>query len=196
MLRKTFIILTILALAVTFGWLGTSDVRALPLAQDSTPTAESDEHTEDNEHEHGSDRLDPGDASVRITSPADGTVLSENSVLVNVQTTSFTLGEDGNHFHLYVDGAEQGMSQGSSTSMMAIDLAPGEHMIEVVLTNGEHQELDATDMVTVQYDASARPSGSASTIAPGSEDNTALIIGIVVAVLVVGGAGFVIARRR
>lgn len=191
MLRKTFILFALLLLAFTFGWLSTSGARALPLAQESTPTAE---HEEGEEHEHG-ERIEAGDASIRITSPVDGAVVTENSVRVDVETTNFELGED-RHFHLYVDGHEQGMSQGTSKSLMAVDLQPGDNVLEVVLSNEEHQELDASHTITIQYDAAAQPSGVPGSIPPGAEDNTAMIIGIVVAVLVVGGIGFAIARRR
>jgi hypothetical protein len=81
------------------------------------------------------------------------------------------------------------MSQGSSDSMAAADLEPGEHVIEAVLSNEEHQELDATDSVTIRVEAVAETTPTAS-------DNSLLLVGgIVVAVLVVAGVAYAVARR-
>ncbi len=99
------------------------------------------------------ERIDANGATVKIVSPANGTTLSDNSVMVKVETAKLTLGTDGVHFHLLVDGVEQGMSQGNSPSLMAHDLTPGEHTLEVVLANGQHQELDASDMIKVNVQA-------------------------------------------
>jgi hypothetical protein len=146
-----------------------------------------DEHEED-EHGHG-ERIDAGGASIRIVAPADGTTVTSSSVLVQVETTDYALG-DGRHFHLYVNGTERGMSQGNSDTMAANDLQPGENTIEVVLSNDQHQELDAAASITIRYEASA-------SVAPTGGDNTTLlVVGIVGAVIAVAGAGFVVTRRK
>ena len=104
-------------------------------------------------HHHAQgNRLDAGDALIKIVSPQDGAVLKANAVIVRVETLNWPLGEQGHHWHLYVNGAEQGMSQGSSPAVQARDLRPGENTIEVVLSNDLHQELNATDTIDVRYE--------------------------------------------
>ena len=104
-------------------------------------------------HHHAQgNRIEAGDALVKIVSPQDGDVLKSNSVIVRVETLNWPLGEEGHHWHLYVNGAEQGMSQGNSPALQARDLRPGENTIEAVLSNDLHQELNATDMIVVRYE--------------------------------------------
>ncbi len=104
-------------------------------------------------HHHAQgNRLDAGDALVKIISPEDGAVLKDNAVIVRVETLNWPLGEQGRHWHLYVNGAEQGMSQGNSPVLQARDLRPGENTFEVVLSNELHQELNATATIVVRYE--------------------------------------------
>jgi hypothetical protein len=167
---------------------GSAHTVASPLTQ-TTPTPEHTEGDEHGEEEHGhGERIDAGDASVRIVSPADGATINSNSVMVEIETTNWPLGE-GKHWHLYVDGSERGMSQGNSDTMVAADLEPGEHVIEVVLSNERHQELDAADEIVIHINA--------ATTQAASVDNSPLLVGgIVVGVLIVAGVGFALARRK
>jgi hypothetical protein len=104
-------------------------------------------------HHHAQgNRIDAGDALIKIVAPQDGDVLKSNSVIVRVETLNWPLGKLGHHWHLYVNGAEQGMSQGNSPALQARDLRPGENTIEVVLSNELHQELNATDTISVRYE--------------------------------------------
>ena len=107
-------------------------------------------------------------------------MLNRPLVIVRVETTNWPLGEEGHHWHLYVNGKEQGMSQGNSPALQARDLLPGENTIEVVLSNELHQELNATDKITVRFDA-----GSAAAAAPS------LSTGVVFVLL-----GIAVSRRR
>ncbi len=188
MLRKSTALLPALGLLVAIALVaGGSSASAGPLRQ-ATPTPEhepGDEHGE----EHG-ERIDAGDASIRIVSPADGAVISADSVVVKVETINWPLGE-GKHWHLYVDGKEQGMSQGNSDTLMAHDLAPGEHAIEVVLSNELHQELDASDQIEIRVEAAVAPPA-----ATAGDDSPLLVGGIVVVVLAVAGMAFAVARRK
>jgi hypothetical protein len=115
-----------------------------PMQMEGTPQA-------GHNHAQGN-RIDAGDALIKIVSPQDGAVLKENAVIVRVETLNWPLGEQGRHWHLYVHGAEQGMSQGNSPALQARDLRPGENTIEVVLSNDLHQELNATDTIVVRYE--------------------------------------------
>ena len=130
---------------------------------------------------------------MKIISPAHNAVLDRDTVIVRVETTNWPLGE-GKHWHLYLNGKEQGMSQGNSPALQARDLQPGENIIEVVLSNDLHQELDATDKITVRYEA---PAG-AQTAADQSLPSGAIIVllGIVVAVAAILGLGFALTRKK
>jgi hypothetical protein len=136
-------------------------------------------------------RLDANGATVTIVSPANDATINDNSVIVRVETTNLTLGKDGAHFHLYVDGKVQGMSEGASSSIMAHDLTPGEHTFEVVLANGMHQELNASHMIKVNVQLAGAPAASTS-----GDSSALVIVGLVAAVVVMGGVGFAVSRRK
>lgn len=165
---------------------------APPAWADNTPTPEADHmHMEgtpeaDHEHDHG-ERIAANGASIKIVSPADGAVLADRSVIVKVETTNWPLGE-GKHWHLYVNGQEQGMSQGSSPSLQARDLLTGANVLEAVMSNELHQELDAVARIVVQVEAGA---------APAATTNTSLIVAAAAgAVAVIGGAALLLMRKK
>jgi hypothetical protein len=119
----------------------------------STTKPAPTEGTPEAVHHHAQgNRIDAGDALIKIASPQDGAVLKSNSAIVRVETLNWPLGEQGHHWHLYVNGAEQGMSQGNSPALQARDLQPGENTIEVVLSDELHQELNAMDTIVVRYE--------------------------------------------
>ncbi len=180
-------------------WSMAALVLALSVPQvwaDGTPTPEVDHmHMEgtpevDADHEHG-DRIDANGAAIKIVSPADGAVLTENSAIVKVETTNWTLGE-GRHFHLYVNGQEQGMSQGTSNSLMARDLKTGDNVLEVVLSNDLHQEFDATHLITVKVAAE----GQVPSAPTDSSNSTLVIIAGVAVVVVLGGGAMLLTRKK
>jgi len=181
-------------------WLIAALVLAVGVPQvwaDGTPTPEADHmHMDgtpeaDHDHEHG-DRIDANGAAIKIISPTDGMQLIENSVIVKVETTNWTLGE-GKHFHLYVNGQEQGMSQGTSNSLMARDLKTGDNVLEVVLSNDMHQELNASHLITVKVAAEGH---AASTPADSSNSALALIAGVAAIVVVLGGGAVLLTRKK
>lgn len=183
MLRKlsgVLIIVFALALIVPQAWAdGTPTPAAEHGHEEGTPEA-------DHEADHG-ERVPAGDASIRIVSPSAGAVLTENSAVVKVETTNWPLGE-GKHWHLYVNGQEQGMSQGSSPSLQARDLMVGANVLEAVMSNELHQELDAVAKVIVEVQ-----SVSASTAA----SNTGLIVAVAAgAVVAIGGAALLLMRKK
>jgi hypothetical protein len=197
MLRKFITLLILAGLFMAASFVASAPASASLQAQ-ATPTMDhdanvngGDDHDADAPHaeEHG-ERIDAGDASIRIVSPADGAMINESSAIIRVETTNYPLGE-GHHWHLYVDGHERGMSQGNSPTLAATDLEPGEHLIEVVLSNEQHQELDATDTITIHVE------GESHAAAGASGDNSLLIVGaIVVGIAVVAGAGYLSTRRK
>jgi hypothetical protein len=139
----------------------------------------------------GNGSIDAPGATIKILSPANGATLTDSSVIVRVETTNLPLGKDGVHFHLYVDGKVQGMSEGASASLMARDLTAGEHTFEVVLANGLHQELKVSDMIKVNVQ-SAAPQAAASS----ADGSVLLMVGIVAALVIISGIGVVVARRK
>ena len=139
----------------------------------------------------GSGTINAQGGTIKIVAPVNDATINDASVMVRVETTNLTLGQDGVHFHLYVDGKIQGMSEGANTSIMAHDLTAGEHTLEVVPANGLHQEFNVSDMIKINVlPATAQAAAS-------SADGSALLILIIVAAIVImGGIGVVVARRK
>jgi hypothetical protein len=143
--------------------------------------------------DHGA-RIDANGAAVKIVAPQDGEALNRPEVIVRVETTNWPLGEAGHHWHVYVNGKEQGMSQGNSPALQARDLQPGENIIEAVLSNELHQELNATDRITVRYEAAG---SAAPTAAPALSSGVAIVLlGIIVAVAAILGIGYAVTRQK
>lgn len=159
-------------------------------------SAEHDMNMADMDHDHAA-RIDANGAAVKIVAPKDGEIFDRDNVIVRVETTNWPLGETGHHFHLYVNGAEQGMSQGNSPALQARDLQPGENMIEVVLSNELHQELNATDQIIIHYNTSNPTDTAADSASTGLSAGVILTLGLVVAaVLAILGIGFALTRRK
>ncbi len=142
---------------------------------DGTPTPEAN---------HG-ERIPAGDASIRIVFPVDGAVFTSQTVIVKVETTNWPLG-NGKHWHLYVNGQAQGMSQGSNPSLQANDLLPGANVLEAVMSNGLHQELDAVAKIVVQVEISAPAAGNPGLIVAAAAG----------AVAAIGGAAWWLMRKK
>jgi hypothetical protein len=117
-------------------------------------------------------------------------------VIVRVETTNWPLGEEGHHWHLYVNGKEQGMSQGNSPALQARDMQPGENVVEATLSNELHQELDAIDKITIHY-ATGDPAAETTVSAPPLPSGVMIVVlGIVVTVAAILGIGFALTRRK
>jgi hypothetical protein len=164
---------------------------------DGTPTPEPDhmhmESTLESDHDHG-ERINANGAAVKIIAPQHNAALNNDTVIVRVETTNWPLGEEGHHWHLYVNGKEQGMSQGNSPALQARDLQPGDNIIEAVLSNELHQELNATDMITIRYEAMG---SAAPTADPALSSGVVIVLlGIVVAVAAILGIGFAVTRKK
>jgi hypothetical protein len=192
MFRKWLIVMIALLFVAAFA--GAGRARA-----DATPTPD---HMMDmngtpmppDEHDHG-ERIDANDAEVKIISPQDGAVLDRPTVIVRVETTNWPLGEDERHWHLLVKGKEQGMSQGNAPALLASDLQPGENVIEAVLSNKLHQELNAMHKIIVHYDTAEHAAETAA--APGLSSGVVIVlVGIVVSVAAILGIGFAVTRKK
>jgi len=101
--------------------------------------------------DHGAEgrKFVPNDgAEVHIMSPKNEAVFNhQDGVPVIIATTNFTIGEDGRHWHIYVDG-DPIMVMGGTTFVLQ-DLAPGAHEIEVFLSLGTHEDLQQGDKVSI-----------------------------------------------
>lgn len=157
---------------------------------DGTPTPD---HLMDMDGDDHGGRIDANGAAVKIIAPQHSAALDRDSVIVRVETTNWPLGE-GKHWHLYVNGKEQGMSQGNNPALQARDLQPGENILEAVLSNELHQELNATDKITVRYEApDSAPTAPAPSLPSGA---IIVLLGIAVTVVAILGMGFVLARKK
>jgi hypothetical protein len=116
---------------------------------------EEGEHEEE-EHEHGSEERIPNDGAViRILGPADGATFAEGEdILVEVEVEGFILGEEGSHWHIYIDGSSWGMVVGNDTDQALSGIEPGEHLLEVYLAGGDHIELVDGDAIHIVIEAS------------------------------------------
>ena len=119
---------------------------------ENTNEEHSEEHGEHGEHEHDSDEriANPEGASITILTPADGAIFAEgDEVLVEVEVENFVLGQDGNHWHVYVDGSSWGMVMGENTSEALRGLEPGTHEIATYIAGGDHIEFEDGDSITI-----------------------------------------------
>jgi hypothetical protein len=187
--RKPLMMIVVTLLATAFAFAGRAQA-------DGTPTP--DHMMDMGGSDHGA-RIDANGAAVKITAPQNGEVLDVPTVIVRVETTNWPLGEAGHHWHLYVNGKEQGMSQGNSPALPARDLQPGENAIEVVLSNELHQELTATDKISVRYATSADAPPSVAPLSSAPPLSTGVVfvlLGIAVVVVAVLGIGYALTRKK
>jgi hypothetical protein len=191
MFRKWLITMVALLFVATFAVAGRAQADGTPtpdhmMDMDGTPMPPD-------EHDHGP-RLDANGAAVKIISPKDGAVLDRDNIIVRVETTNWPLGEDERHWHLRVNDKEQGMSQGNAPALQASDLQPGENVIEAVLSNKLHQELNATHRIVVRYEAADSASNAVTPAIPGGV--WIVLVGIVVSVAAILGIGFAVTRKQ
>ena len=110
-----------------------------------------DHHDDEHEHQDEHDRIPNEDgATISITTPEEGATFSTlDQVLIEVEVENFVLGEDNNHWHVYVDDVSFGMVLGGNTDQALPGLDPGEHEVTVFLSLGTHEEYEDGDSVTI-----------------------------------------------
>jgi hypothetical protein len=107
------------------------------------------DHSHGESHDHGP-RIPNDGAIVRIITPTNGETFARgDQVIVEIETENFVLGEDGNHWHVHVNGESWGMVMGANHSDVLRGLTPGEHEISVYLSIATHEELAEGDAVTI-----------------------------------------------
>jgi hypothetical protein len=110
------------------------------------------EHDEEHAHDEGTEviRIPNQGATISLLSPADGaTFKAEEEIVVEIEVENITVGESGNHWHIYVDGSSWGMVMGSNTDEVLRGLEPGTHEIAVYLSIETHEELEVGDSVRI-----------------------------------------------
>jgi hypothetical protein len=108
---------------------------------------------------------DSSSAGVIIKSPTEGaTVQSPVELQMSANGTGIGTPDTGKrHFHVYVDGSsDYEIVYETSTTL---DLSPGQHTIEVVLAEPNHEETSSTASVTVEVTG-----GEAAPSTPDSGD--------------------------
>lgn len=164
LLRKTWQhVGCVILLIVSFGLLSACAGMGAESAAGEEDAAEMDasemeheegaDHEDDHEHEHDEgqvQRVPNEGAIIRIISPEDGeTFAAGEQVLVEVEVEGFDLAQEGNHWHVYVDGTSWGMVMGANTDQPLTGLEPGEHEIAVFLSIDTHEELEEGDAVKI-----------------------------------------------
>ncbi len=87
--------------------------------------------------------------TIQIVAPADGAEFSVGQdVLVEVAVQNAVLGQDA-HWHLAVDGGEAMMVVGTINTERLRDLAPGEHILTVFLSNMNHEDIADPVSITI-----------------------------------------------
>ncbi len=147
-------ILLALALAACSGAANNTGVEpAAGEEMDNMEEMEGSEHDEDADHDHEheeTERVDNAGATIQILSPADGRRFgSDEDVVVEVEVTNFALGEEGNHWHVYIDGVSWGMVTGQTTTQVLRGIDPGEHELAVYMAGGDHIDLAEGDAITI-----------------------------------------------
>ncbi|MBP6469269.1 MAG: hypothetical protein KBE23_11650 [Chloroflexi bacterium] len=105
--------------------------------------------TTDAEHDEAADVFVPNNgAEVKLVSPADGAVVAAGAdIPITIETVNFPIGENGNHWHIYLDGTPI-MVMGGNTFVLQ-NLSSGQHTIEVFLSLGTHENLEEGDTRTI-----------------------------------------------
>jgi len=121
---------------------------------DSMDNGSMDMEGMDMDHDHAdgdhANHVPNNGAVIRIISPADGSTFANGEeITIEVQVENFNLGENGNHWHVYIDGEPRNMVMGNDTDDIIRGLDPGEHELGVFLANGDHFNLEEGDSIHV-----------------------------------------------
>ena len=109
----------------------------------------SHNHHGDDEPSHP-ERIANEGAVIRLVSPQDGAIFEKGSdVEVEIEYDHFNLGEEGQHWHLYIDDQPGRMIMGNMTEAILRDLAPGQHQLSAYLSVGGHEELKDGAAITI-----------------------------------------------
>jgi len=93
---------------------------------------------------------------IRIIAPGEGEVVYGEQLAITVETENFEINEDGNHWHIWVDGQLIVMLYGPTA---VINVAPGTHEICAIMSDGNHVDrgVPAGIRLTVAQPAAGTP---------------------------------------
>jgi hypothetical protein len=98
-------------------------------------------------------RVPNNGAGVEIVAPASGDSFKQGTqVILEIETDNFDMLEEGNHWHVYINGQNWGMVTGGNMDQPLTGLTAGEHKIEVFLSIDTHEELEEGDSIVIQVD--------------------------------------------
>lgn len=159
--HKLSILFTLLLIAILAAACSSSGSSSEDDAANEEATAEHDDDNADDDHEDAEgeehDDSEPpvripneNGAAIRIIAPADGdTFKYGDQIIVEVETDNFDLNQEGNHWHVFVDGSSWGMIMGGNTDTPLSGVEPGEHEISVYLSIPTHEEYEDGDAIRV-----------------------------------------------
>jgi hypothetical protein len=108
------------------------------------------------EHEHGDHagehppRVPNEGAKISITSPQDDMQFNAGEdIPIEVEFENFDLTEEGNHWHIYINGQSYQMVMGGMNNAIVRDLEPGHHEISAYMSIGTHEELEEGDSIHI-----------------------------------------------
>jgi hypothetical protein len=111
---------------------------------------EHDEADGDHSNNGGEATVPNNGAVIHIVAPEDGAVLpAGQDIVLEVETENFVLGEDGNHWHVFVDGSSWGMVVGGNHDQPLRGLTPGMHTLSVYMSLGSHEQLEDGDSISI-----------------------------------------------
>lgn len=90
------------------------------------------------------------DASITISSPADGAKLGRNKqIIISYEVIS---GPERDHIHLYVDGKKAGALRQLKGSHQLESLAPGKHEICLDIANRGHTSIGVSRCIKISVE--------------------------------------------
>ncbi len=107
-------------------------------------------HDTHSEMEAEHERVPNNGAFIRVLAPENSSHFKVGvDILVRIEVIGFALGVDGNHWHVNVDGEPWCMILDESTETALHGIEPGTHVVEVLLADGEHRDLEEGDILTL-----------------------------------------------
>jgi hypothetical protein len=95
-------------------------------------------------------RVPNNGAKIELLSPQDGAAYKlGEEVTVRIATQNFELAQEGNHWHIFVNGKSYSMIMGDMTEARLPDLPAGKYEISVYLSIGTHEELEEGSAVII-----------------------------------------------
>ena len=148
---KRMVILIILSVWGLFLIVACTNASSEPTVEPASEQEEEHdaEGSHDEDEEHSEERIPNEGAVIRILAPADGAIFqTDQEIIVEIETENFALGEDGNHWEIYVDDSSWGSSEGGNDEGLR-GLEPGEHEIAVYMSKDTHERLEDGDSIAI-----------------------------------------------